>query len=115
MALTELQRSICRLLAENRIASGESYVAGRAALNEVIAASRVSRDVDLFHDSDEAVAASWRADRQVLPLLPAEEIGSCVLDTRGASIVAPPPTCARSLEREASSITGVAFVARSHV
>ena len=33
MALTGFQRDICRLLAENRIRSGESYVAGAAALN----------------------------------------------------------------------------------
>ena len=66
MALTRLQRAICQLLADNRIASGESYVAGAAALNELIAASRISRDVDVFHDTDEALAASWRADRQVL-------------------------------------------------
>jgi len=66
MALTGLQRAVCRLLAENRIAAGESYVAVGAALNEVIASSRISRDVDLFHDSDEAVAASWRADRLLL-------------------------------------------------
>jgi len=66
MALTGLQRAVCRLLADNRIASGESYVAGGVALNELIAASRISRDVDLFHDTDEALAASWRADRLVL-------------------------------------------------
>jgi len=36
------------------------------ALNELIAASRISRDVDLFHDTDEALAASWRADRPLL-------------------------------------------------
>lgn len=66
MVLTRLQRDICRLLAENRIASGESYVAGGAALNEALAAARVSRDVDRFHDSDEALAASWRADRALL-------------------------------------------------
>lgn len=66
MALTELQRAVCRLLAENRIASGESYVAGGVALNELIAASRVSRDVDLFHDTDEALVESWRVDRLLL-------------------------------------------------
>jgi hypothetical protein len=66
MALTDLQRRICRLLAQNRIASGESYVAGAAALNELIAATRVSRDLDLFHDTDEALDASWRADRASL-------------------------------------------------
>jgi hypothetical protein len=36
------------------------------ALNELIAAARISRDIDLFHDTDEAVAASWRADRLLL-------------------------------------------------
>ncbi len=66
MALTELQRAVCRLLAENRIASGESYVAGGAALNEMLASSRISHDIDLFHDTDEALASSWRADRALL-------------------------------------------------
>jgi hypothetical protein len=64
MALTELQRAVCRLLAENRIASGESYVAGGAALNELLASPRISRDVD--HDTEEALVASWRADREIL-------------------------------------------------
>ena len=66
MALTDLQRRICRLLAANRIASGESYVAGGAALNEVIGTTRISRDVDLFHDTDEALESSWKADRALL-------------------------------------------------
>ena len=62
MALTEFQRSVCRLIARSRVASGESYVAGGAALNEVLAASRLSRDVDLFHDTESALDASWSAD-----------------------------------------------------
>lgn len=66
MALTDLQRRLCRLIADNRIAAGESYLAGAAALNELIAGSRISRDIDLFHDTDEAVAASWQADRGLL-------------------------------------------------
>jgi hypothetical protein len=66
MALTTFQRSVCRLLADHRIASGESYVAGASALNELIAASRVSMDIDLFHDTDEALEASWDADRRLL-------------------------------------------------
>ena len=37
MALTEFQRSVCRLIARSTVASGESYVAGGAALNEVLA------------------------------------------------------------------------------
>lgn len=54
MPLTELQRTVCRLIAANRIASGESYVAGGVALNELIGAARLSRDIDLFHDTDAA-------------------------------------------------------------
>jgi hypothetical protein len=33
MAVTAFQRTICRLLADARIASGESYLAGGVALN----------------------------------------------------------------------------------
>ena len=68
MALTEIQRSICRVIAENRISSGESYVAGPAALNELIQAPRLSRDVDLssttqnklFRAAGMPIADSWR-------------------------------------------------------
>jgi hypothetical protein len=66
MALTALQRRICRLLAADRIASGESYVARGVALNELIGAARVSRDVDVFRDSDAALEASWGGDRTML-------------------------------------------------
>jgi hypothetical protein len=66
MVLTPLQRDTCRLLARNRIASGESYVAGDAALNELLSAPRLSRDLDLFHDTDEALAEGWKADRAAL-------------------------------------------------
>jgi hypothetical protein len=65
MALTD-QRAICRLLADHRIQSGESYVAGRVGLNELMAAARISRDIDLFHDTADAVRASWTADRHLL-------------------------------------------------
>lgn len=66
MALTTFQRDVCRLLADNRVRSGESYVAGAAALNELLNAPRRSRDIDLFHDTEEALAASWKADRSSL-------------------------------------------------
>ena len=66
MALTPFQRRICHLLAQNRIATADSYVAGGAALNELLDGSRVSRDIDLFHDTDAAVIASWDADRRLL-------------------------------------------------
>jgi hypothetical protein len=66
MALTDFQRTVCRLLADHRIASGESYVAGGVALNEMMATQRTSRDIDLFHDTDEALETSWQADRRLL-------------------------------------------------
>lgn len=66
MALTDLQNRVCRLLAENRIKSGESYVAGGVALNVALGAPRFSRDVDIFHDSTEALRVSWERDRALL-------------------------------------------------
>jgi hypothetical protein len=66
VALTDFQRRVCRLIAQTRIASGESYVAGGVALNELAAGARVSRDIDLFHDTETAVDHAWRADRALL-------------------------------------------------
>lgn len=66
MALTNIQRDVCRLIARQRIASGESYVAGGAALNTVLHAPRISQDLDLFHDTAAALAATWNADRTAL-------------------------------------------------
>ena len=66
MALTAFQRAVCRILAGRRRAGGESYVAGGIALNVALEAHRLSRDLDLFHDTTEAVARSWDADRQLL-------------------------------------------------
>jgi hypothetical protein len=83
MALTDFQRSLCRLIAENRIASGESYVGGGVALNELIGASRLSRDVDLFHDTDQALDATWKADRR---LIEAEGYGVHVVRERSSFV-----------------------------
>ena len=66
MALTPIQREVCRLLAGRRRTSGESYVAGGTALNELLHAPRRSRDVDIFHDTEAALAATWPADRDLL-------------------------------------------------
>lgn len=66
MALTEFQRTICRLIAHQRVMSGESYIAGAVALNQAINASRISQDIDVFHDTAEAVSRSWDADRELL-------------------------------------------------
>ena len=66
MALTNIQREVCRVLAKQRIASGESYVAGGVALNTLLDAPRISQDLDLFHDTAAALAATWNADRAAL-------------------------------------------------
>lgn len=66
MALTSFQRRVCRLLAQQRLEDGERYMAGGAALNEVLRAARVSRDIDLFHDTERAVLDSWEGDRRLL-------------------------------------------------
>lgn len=68
MALTEFQRNICQRLARSRIASGESYLAGGATLNELLAAPRISHDVDLFHDTESALDASWQSDKRLLEM-----------------------------------------------
>ncbi len=79
MALTALQLAVLRLLAERRKRSGESYVAGGVALNHVLKSPRISRDVDLFHDTDVALAESFREDRSIL-----EGNGFCIEVTREA-------------------------------
>ncbi len=66
MALTQFQRDICGLLADRRKAAGESYVAGGVALSVALDTFRLSRDLDLFHDSIDAVARSWDRDRSQL-------------------------------------------------
>ena len=66
MAVTEFQNAILRLLAENRRQVAGSYVAGGTALNLSLDAPRLSRDIDVFHDSVEALFDSWHRDRQTL-------------------------------------------------
>lgn len=66
MALTAFQRDVCRLLAAARRATGESYVAGGVALSVALETTRLSRDLDIFHDTTEAVARSWDRDRATL-------------------------------------------------
>jgi len=66
MALTPFQREILLRLAQQRRERGESYVAGGIALNTLLSAPRRSRDIDLFHDTEAALAATWTADRGLL-------------------------------------------------
>ena len=68
MALSDFQLEVCRLLASQRRAEQwpHSYLAGGATLNAWLNAPRVSRDLDLFHDTLEALDATWNADRNTL-------------------------------------------------
>lgn len=66
MAVTPFQARVLRLLADDRRERRESYVAGGIALNMLLASSRRSRDIDLFHDTDEALAETWSSDRKLL-------------------------------------------------
>ena len=66
MALTGLQGEILKFFAASRRERGESYVAGDVALNTLLAAPRRSRDIDYFHDTDEALVKTWRPDRDLL-------------------------------------------------
>ncbi|MEQ1932709.1 MAG: nucleotidyl transferase AbiEii/AbiGii toxin family protein [Fimbriimonadaceae bacterium] len=66
MALTVFQRDLVRLLAQNRKEGGESYVAGGSALNTLLNAPRLSRDLDMFHDTREAVHAAFEKDFALL-------------------------------------------------
>lgn len=66
MAVTGFQASVLRLLAGQRRECGESYVAGGVALNVLLAAPRRSHDIDLFHDTTQALAATWAMDRSTL-------------------------------------------------
>jgi hypothetical protein len=66
MALTEYQRRILALLASRRIAKQESYLARGVALIAATDSRRLSRDIDLFHDTKEALLATWEEDRRIL-------------------------------------------------
>lgn len=66
MALTAFQVDILRRLSQRRREEGVSYIAGGVALNEALRASRVSRDIDVFHDTAQALSASWSADNDCL-------------------------------------------------
>lgn len=62
MALTEFQRDVCQVIARQRIESGESYIAGGAALNIATGSARLSDDIVIFHDRVEAVDVSIQKD-----------------------------------------------------
>lgn len=66
MAATRFQAEVLRRIARSRIDGGETYVAGGLALNHVLGAPRLSHDIDVFNDTEEAVAAAFEKDTAVL-------------------------------------------------
>ncbi len=82
MALSRFQRDVCRLLAAQRIRSGESYVAGGAALNE-----RTGLAFDGAPPDPSTLSQQWRAAlraaHEVVDRLPAENAGTAVLAPGG--------------------------------
>ncbi|MCP5008015.1 MAG: hypothetical protein GY941_29385 [Planctomycetes bacterium] len=66
MAFTKFQKLVCNLIAQNRIRNGESYIAGGVALNCIIKSARISNDIDIFHDTQDALQKSWDEDRYLL-------------------------------------------------
>lgn len=64
MPLTEYQASVVLLLSGNR--TFDSYLAGGAAILIEPNTTRISRDLDYFHDSETRVAEAFAADRRSL-------------------------------------------------
>ena len=64
MPLTDFQRTVLRLLAEQR--TPESFVAGGTAINVSPWSLRYSEDVDIFHDAEGKVVAAADADSALL-------------------------------------------------
>ncbi len=64
MPLGPFEREILLLLAANR--NPESHVAGASVLNQGPQSPRTSQDIDLFHDTEEALNAAVTADLSTL-------------------------------------------------
>ena len=64
MPLTELQKRVLEVIAENR--SVASHLAGASGILMSSASPRRSADLDLFHDHEVAVANAFQADRATL-------------------------------------------------
>ena len=64
MPVSNFQKLILQLIAKNR--NPDSYLAGGTAINRAASSLRYSKDIDLFHDLDEAVQAASVADISLL-------------------------------------------------
>jgi hypothetical protein len=77
MALSDIQREVMEIIAENRSAS--SYLAGGTVLNRNW--TRMSDDIDIFHDTDEEIGQS--ADRDIALLVANDFDVRVVVDVYG--------------------------------
>ncbi len=66
MSVTEFQGVVCRLLADERKRCGESYIAGGVPLSVFSRSKRLSKDLDIFHDTTEALDRSCKKDVSLL-------------------------------------------------
>lgn len=64
MPLSPIQAEVLRLTAGNR--SKESHLAGASGIHMSPEAMRISHDLDLFHDSEKAVADAYARDAPIL-------------------------------------------------
>jgi len=64
MPLTDFQADVFKIISRNR--NPDSYVADATLIHRNASSPRYSRDIDLFHDALEAVAASAKADANSL-------------------------------------------------
>ena len=77
MAVTAFQAEVLRIMAKNRVANGETYVAGGLALNHLLHRPRVSNDIDVFNNSYDAMIAAADMDRAAL-----KDAGYCLVVKR---------------------------------
>lgn len=66
MGTTKFQAEILKRLARLRIDGGDTYIAGGLALNHALKAPRLSHDIDVFNDSEAAVAVAFARDVAML-------------------------------------------------
>lgn len=64
MPLSEFQAKVFKVISRNR--NPDSYVAGATVIHRNASSPRYSRDIDLFHDTSEAVAVSAQTDADSL-------------------------------------------------
>ena len=66
MAVTALQSEVLKRIARSRIDGGETYIAGRLALNHQLKRPRISSDIDVFNSSYSALERAADHDCAVL-------------------------------------------------